>query len=158
MRNKAKWLLSVAIFASVSSVTVDANELVSASEPNKILEIAKGYGSAKLTTDSNGDPLIICRKDGTKYGILFYGCKNGKRCKDIKFYAGWKGTNVSLRQVNLWNRNKRYGRAYLDSKGDPALDMTVNLRYGVTEDNLDDTFDWWIIALKGFKKEVLESN
>jgi len=34
--------------------------------------------------------------------------------------------------------------------------MSVNIDFGVTEKNLEDTFDWWSKAMSGFKKDVLK--
>lgn len=130
-------------------------QLVDATNPSRIYEIAKGFGSAELDKDSDGDPKITGRIDGTKYGIYFYGCSNGKNCDDIQFSAGWSGTEVSLEDVNRWNLQKRYGKAYLDQDGDPRLEMGVNIDYGVSVKNLEDSFSWWTKALKGFKEEIL---
>lgn len=144
--------LAIALLVS----TAHADTLVSAEDPEAILNIAKGYGSAVLTTDSSNDPFITGRIEGTKYGIVFYGCSNGRNCDDILFSAGWSGIEVSIYDINAWNRTKKFGKAYLDNDGDPMLEMAVNLDYGITHKNLDDTFNRWVIALKGFKQQVLK--
>lgn len=131
-------------------------EIVTAENPEIILNTAKGYGSAKLKKDSDGDPFIIGRIDGNKYGIFFYGCTDGKECDDIQFKAIWGAENVTMDDVNGWNAKKKFGTAYIDSDGDVSLKMSVNIDYGVTEENLDDSFNWWNIALKGFRKDVLK--
>lgn len=133
-----------------------ADNIISAENPDAILNIAKGYGSATLEKDSSNDPFITGRIDGTKYIILFYGCSNGKECDEIQFVAAWAGEKVSMDDINAWNRDKKFGKAYLDQDGDPRLEMTVNLDYGVTQRNLDDTFDWWTKALARFKRDVLK--
>ncbi len=136
---------------------VSAQELIDAKNPQAILEIAKGFGSAKLGTDAEGDPLITGRIQGTKYGIYFYGCNSkGEDCDDIQFNAAWSGVKASLKDVNQWNAEKRYGKAYIDSEGDPVIQMTVNLDYGVSTGNFDDTFNWWSKALQGFIEEVVD--
>ena len=133
-----------------------AEELIDAKKPEAILNIAKGFGSAKLGKDSEGDPLITGRIKGTRYGIYFYGCNSeGEDCDDIQFNAAWSGVKVSLKAVNRWNAKKRYGKAFIDSEGDPVIQMTVNLDYGVSADNLDDTFNWWTKALEDFIAEVV---
>lgn len=133
-----------------------AHALVDATEPREILNIAKGYGSATLTTDSQGDPKIKGRIDGTQYGIYFYGCNDDNEdCDDIQFSTAWAGIPVSLTQINAWNAKKRFGKGYLDSDGDPAIQMTVNIDYGVSTRNLEDSFNWWTKVLAGFKEEVL---
>jgi len=129
--------------------------MIDATNPSRIYEIARGFGSAELDTDAQGDPRIVGRIDGTKYGIYFYGCRKGKDCDDIQFSAGWSGAKVSLEEINRWNLQKRYGKAYLDRDGDPRLEMVVNIDYGVSVKNLEDSFNWWSKAMKGFKEEVL---
>lgn len=133
-----------------------ADNIVSAADPDAILNIATGYGSATLKKDSSNDPFISGRIAGTKYGIIFYGCSNGKDCNHIQFAAGWSGVEVSMDDINAWNRDKKFGKAYIDKDGDPRFEMAVNLDYGVTQRNLDDTFDWWTKILAGFEKEVLK--
>jgi Putative bacterial sensory transduction regulator len=130
------------------------SQLIDATDPNKILEIARSYGDVELKKDSDGDPLIIGTMDGMKYAILFYGCKSGKDCDDIQFAAAWS-TKIPMDKINTWNRTKRYGRAYIDSDGDPGLKMIVNIDYGVSKENLKDTFNWWKRILTDFNREVI---
>jgi hypothetical protein len=49
--------------------------------------------------------------------------------------------------VNRWNRDYRFGKAYVDAEGDVILEWDVNLWGGVSPANLDDTFDWWRTVL-----------
>lgn len=135
---KAFLLALSAMNLNLMAATVDATE------PNKILEIAKGFGSAELSNDKHGDPLIQGRMEEYKYQIIFYDCENGKNCTTIAFDAAWEiSSEVDLEKVNDWNQNKRFGRAFLDVDGDPALDWDVNLKHGVEKANLEDTFKIW---------------
>lgn len=136
--------------------TAGGQEIISAADPDKIFDIAKGFGNASLDTDSSGDPKIVGRIEGTKYGLYFYGCKSGKKCTDIQFNAAWSGTKVTLDKLNEWNRTRRYGKAFLDKDGDPVLQMSVNIDYGVTRKNLEDNFDWWAKIVPEFRGQVLE--
>ncbi len=145
--------LTLLMHAGVASA---ADEIVAATNPDKIFEIAKGYGNATLDTDSQGDPKIIGRVEGIKYGIYFYGCKDGKACTDIQFNAAWSGTQANLKLLNEWNRTRRFGKAFLDKDGDPVLQLSVNLDHGVTRKNLEDTFDWWVRIVPEFKRQVLD--
>jgi len=146
-------LAFVAISCSCVAWEAQAQSLITAANPQTILDIARGYGSAELSTDSVNDPLITGRIDGTSYRVYFYGCSNGRNCKTIDFYAAWSSNRVSLRDVNEWNRTKRFTKAYLDSDDDPILEMSVNLDNGVSRGNLDYTFDWWKVTLKQFKEQ-----
>lgn len=152
-------VFAVAAAALFATAPVMANDLIDATDPARILNIARGFGSADLEKDSQGDPKITGRIEGTRYTIFFYGCTNNRDCDDIQFYAAWNGNNkFTQAQMNEWNRTKRYGKAYLDRDNDPVLEMVVNIDYGVSRRNLEDSFNWWKVALRGFKKDVLGEN
>ncbi|WP_345973421.1 YbjN domain-containing protein [Sulfurimonas diazotrophicus] len=134
-----------------------AEDLLWAEGAKAIESMAKGFGSATLKTSSNGAPYIIGRIDGTKYGIYFYGCEDdGSACKSIQFTVGWSEAKMTMETINRWNRDTRFGKAYLDEEGDPCLEMDVNLDYGVTSRNVEDSFDLWTRALKSFKTDYLD--
>jgi hypothetical protein len=147
--------MTAAMLAVLLTSTVHADTLVSAAEPQAILDIAKGFGSAELATDDDGDPMIAGRMAGTRYAVFFYGCQDGTACQNIQFSAGWSGYQVSAGELHDWNAQSLFGKAYLDEVGDPILELAVNLKYGVSRKNLDDTFDWWKVVLKGFENDVL---
>ena len=83
-----KHFVLVLLFSALSmnSRLACADEIVSAQEQEAILNVAKGFGSASLDKDSDGDPMIVGRVEGTKYVIFFYGGDNVNQGKeDIKF-------------------------------------------------------------------------
>lgn len=143
---------SIVALALLTSVA-NAEDLISATDVNKILNIAKGYGSARLTKDSSGDPLIKGKINGIAYSLYFENCDD--ECTVVQFYAGWADVEVSQDRLNTWNRDKIFGKAYQDEDGDPVLEMSVNLDYGVTVDNFDDTFDYWKLILQSFESTVI---
>lgn len=125
-----------------------AQDLVDATNPEKILEIARGYGSAELEVDKDNDPLIVGRMNGFRYKVFFFGCDDGKDCKSIQFWTFTKAPQNALEAVNKWNREYRFGRGYLDKEGDITIEMDVNLWGGVTPKNLDDSFDYWRLVME----------
>lgn len=132
------------------------SDLVTAGDVDRIAEIARGFGSATVETDPVGDPMIVGRMDGTQYGVLFYGCTDGSDCRDIQFFTRWTaGRPLDVAAINDWNAATRFAKAYLDAEGDPVLEFAVNLFGGVSETNLDDTFDWWRLLMDGFAADVL---
>jgi len=145
---------TVAVVLAAGTAQASAAQMISAKNVDGILNIARGYGSAVLQKDGDGDPFIVGRMDGTKYSISFYGCRHGRDCDDIQFASGWEGANVTLERINRWNRTRRFAKAYLDRSGDPVLEMSVNLDNGVSTANLDDTFAWWQRILKEFNEKV----
>jgi|GEM_PF-871670 hypothetical protein len=158
-------LVSLLVNINVLSAQAQTNQrtrtnttpvLIDATMPNKILEIAKGFGTASLDKDILGDPRITGIIDGQKYTIHFYGCLNGKDCDDIQFYTYWTGgRDATLDKINEWNRKTRFGKAYLDTDGDTALEMTVNIDYGVSTKNLEDNFSWWNKTVQSVVQDIL---
>jgi hypothetical protein len=43
-----------------------------------------------------------------------------------------------LKDVNEWNRTKRYSRSYLDEEGDPFLELDLDLAGGVLKERIVD--------------------
>lgn len=123
--------------------------------PDQIVSILQGFGSIENDQSQDGSPRLVGRIDGTRYGVYFYGCDDSRaNCNEIQFSAGWSGVEINLAQINVWNSNKRYCRAYIDDEGDPMLELDINLRYGVTSENLADTVEYWQLCLNEFRKEL----
>ena len=59
-----------------------------------------------------------------------------------------------LDKINEWNRSKRFSRAYLDADGDAVVEMDLNLRGGVTRDNIEANFSNWRLILDQFTAHI----
>lgn len=141
-----------ALFAAALTLSgagaVQAQELIDGTATTEILNIARGYGAANLETRDNGAPMITGKIDGVTYQVYFLNCDDsGANCEDINFYAGFLDNKQPLDLINAWNRDKRFGKAYLDSDLDAVLEFDVNLDYGVTPKNLDSAFSLWNLVL-----------
>lgn len=142
----ALWALAALLFAGQAHAG-----LVTAQNPEAILSVAKEFGEANLEKDSDGDPKIVGKLDGRTYVIYFYGCTKGLNCKDIVLRAGWGDTKMKVEDMNRWNSETRFGKAYLDKDGDPTVEMVINLKGGVSRENLYDTFDFWRVVVDKFE-------
>lgn len=131
-----------------------AEPLVDAARPAEITNIARGSGSAVLEADGAGDPMIRGRIDGTQYVVHFYGCTDGADCRTIQLRAGWLSEGLPLAAINAWNRERRFGKAYIDALGRPVIEMNLNLAHGVSVANLDETFAWWSAVLAQFAEHL----
>ncbi|WP_157944578.1 YbjN domain-containing protein [Mangrovicella endophytica] len=127
-------------------------------EPERIAESLRGFGSAVVEKAENGAPMIRGRIEGTGYAVFFYQCNDDQAaCKSIGFYAAWEGVTATSEAINRWNSNRRFSRAYIDDSGNPAVEMDINLYGGVTVANFEDTADWWKIVIGTFRKEVIDA-
>jgi hypothetical protein len=148
-------LTTAALLAACWALPAEADDAtVDAGQVQAILDIALGYGSASLETQSNGDPRISGHIGALPYHIFFLNCAAGAACEDLNFYAGFADTKPTLDAINAWNRDKRFGNAYLDSELDAVIEYDVNLDHGVTRDNLDADFSIWSLLLGQFASYV----
>jgi hypothetical protein len=140
----------------VAALGQSATDILDGSDPAAILKLAEGYGSAMLDVDGVGDPMIEGRIGGQAYTVFFYGCEGGANCTSIQFTTYFAGVRPSADVVSTWNDENRFGTLYLDSDGDLAMDLDVNLFGGVTRRNLDDTFDWWRVVLDKVRADLVK--
>jgi hypothetical protein len=115
---------------------------------------AGGY-QAEVTKDSSGDPMIRSAADGTKYRILFYGCKSTPRCTALEFLVGFDLSNgMTMEKLNKWNRDSRFGHAYLDDENDPYLQLDLNSSPGFTSESMGSYIDTWTSLVPKFKTYI----
>lgn len=132
-----------------------AGQLVDGTDPGVILEVAQRFGSAELGTDDYGDPLVTGRMDGVYYAVFFYGCTENVDCTAIQFYASWEDVKVSLEKIDRWNRETRFGKGYMEDEETLVLNMDVNLAFGVSRENLEDTFEWFQVVVGDFSTSLM---
>jgi hypothetical protein len=131
-------------------------QMVTANRPASVVEAMQTGGyKAAMGKDSTGDPRIESASSGATFFVNFYGCTGGKDCKTVTFYSGWDKDDVSLNQMNEWNKNKRFSRAYIDKDGDPVLEFDVDLDDGgMSQALFIDNVEFFEAAIGGFKTHI----
>lgn len=152
-------LLAVAGAASLMShAAAAADELVDASDPNKLVTLIQDLGyRADLRSDEVGDPLIKSSVGGTQFAIVFYGCDEAHHdgCDFLLFKVGYDmDDGVPVDVINRWNAKQLVGRAYRDDVDDPWLEMALNLKGGVSGSNFASTFEWWEASVGEFQTQI----
>jgi hypothetical protein len=72
----------------------------------------------------------------------------------IQFHHAWTGQNVKASDLNEWNRNFRFSRAYIDGGGDPVLELDLELAGGVCENQIRDFIRTCTKYYKRFQSEI----
>lgn len=145
------------VLALLASAPAQAqSQMVKGQSPQSVVEALQAGGyKAILNKDSTGDPRIESAASGSRFFLNFYGCKDNVNCTTITFYAGWSGVKVTLEQINNWNTNKRFSRAYLDKDGDPVIEFDVDLDDGgMSQDLFVDNVQFFENSIGGFKKHI----
>lgn len=125
---------------------------VTVQEVAQVLQ-AKGY-KAEVGRDRVGDPMITSAVDGSNFRVLFYDCEAG-RCAAIQFATAFdmeKG--LTLSHINSWNRERRFGRAYLDDEMDPFVEYDVDFEVGATTEAIGNAVAVWEAVVPAFKKHI----
>ena len=83
----------------------------------------EGYGTVSLHEDH-----VRFKANGRMYGLYLY--DDG----DLQMYYGISGVELTLGDVNEWNREYRLSRAYMDQDGDPVLEADLLANAGLNEE------------------------
>jgi hypothetical protein len=129
------------------------NAGVTAKEVAAVL-LAHGY-QAEIDKDGTGDPLVRSAIDGTKYRIVFYECNKTPRCGALEFLVGFDlPDGMALPRLNKWNRDERFGHAYLDDENDPYIQLDLNADNGFSSESLAGYLETWGSLVPHFKRFI----
>lgn len=110
---------------------------------------SEGY-SAKVVIESDGDRHIVSNTQGSPCNVFLHDRK-GDRGASIGIATGFTTNGkFDISQMNDWNSNNRWCRAYYDSVNDPWLVMDIDLWPGGTYESLRDQFGAWNNTLDRF--------
>jgi len=132
--------------------------IITGQDVDRVAELARTYGPAERRFDDAEDgPWIRAEMDDVVYTISFLNCIAGTDCTSVQLRAWWESAGAhTLEAVNQWNRERRFGAAYLDSSNNVTVEFDVNLAGGVTAVNFDDTLQWWQVVLREFVNQVVD--
>lgn len=136
---------------SVSATAQEQAEVYTIADPELVLELAKGFGSAALEKDSSGDPMISGRVQGLKYVVWFYGCKEAVNCRSIQLSAGYSD-EYSVEKANDWNAKYRWIKAF--EKDGSNFRMDIDFKGGITRANLEAQLATWDSFVGDIKESV----
>ena len=121
-------------------------------DPDVVAGLMTGAGmKVTHTTSAEGAPMLESSVDGVDFVVYFYECM--PICASMQFSAGFDlDEAMPMEMANLWNRDRRFGRVYLDRTGDPYIEMDIGLAGdGIGRDNFRDALATWRIVLKEFR-------
>ncbi len=146
------WLMALALVGATPAVA----QTVSGARPDSVAAALREAGyRAELTKDDSGDPLIKSSASGASFLLLFYNCKENKDCSTVQFFAGFKKSGVTLQQLNDWNTQYRFGRAYLTKEGSARIEMDVDLdKGGMSSALFIANVKTWEALLADFQKAI----
>lgn len=154
-----KMLFALGAMAAFAFPATAQAQMVKAQDPKSLVSALQSAGyKAELTTDTGGDPMIRSSSGGTSFALFFYGCTENTDCATVQFYAGFsEPSNASLRSMNDWNRDNRFGRAYIADDGSARVEMDLDLDDGgISRELFVDNLEFWEIVMSKFEEYVGE--
>ena len=140
-----------------TSAALAAEPMVRGQDPQSLVKALQNGGyQAKLGADKGGDPMITSGVSGTTFQIFFYNCTDNKDCATVQFHSGYDlKTPASVDLINKWNRDQRFGRAFVDKDNDPILQMDIDLDDGgISELLFLDNLEFWAILVGKFEQHI----
>lgn len=74
--------------------------------------------------------------DAFRFNVGSFKCVLFNKGDNFQLYSGFSGADVSTSDMNRWNRQKRFAKAYIDDDGDPCLEADFSLEGGTTLENM----------------------
>jgi len=122
-------LLSVLFLSAMLLIALPAQaaeKVIESMDARTFVGVLEDQGFPNAEIDEDGD--VIVRMQG--YRVLFLiGTYKGK---SVQARFAISGSKAGMADMNQFNRDIRYGTAYLDNDGDPALTSDLDLEGGVS--------------------------
>lgn len=134
-----------------------AFDVLLANDPVGIQQAMMNAGyRAELTTDDQGNPKIIGTASKSTYWILFLDCQASSGCLGVEFYVSYSlDQKPSLEQVNDFNNDFRYIRAFTNDQGQPRMMMDVLVRDGgLDKETFLEYVRLWTVIMPSFEEMI----
>ena len=144
--------------AASPALAQSIKENITAADPDAVASVIREKGfEVTLSKDDDGDPMIRAEGRGYTFTVFFYGCTENRDCTTLGFNSYFADGTSDIAKVNGWNRENRFGRAYVDGDGDPVIEMDVDLDDGGMSPLLfEDHVEFWMSVMTQFAKFAME--
>lgn len=101
---------------------------------------------ALVSVDDQGDPKVVSKANGVDFDIICYpNAAKRDLCGSIQFSAAFDlADGTTHDKINVWNKSRRYGQAWLDDEMDPYIDMNVELERGASTELIEEYVSLWM--------------
>ena len=118
------------------------------------LEAMLDDGGIVARREQTGEAVFLKFNLGS-YKVLLLPYGEGPDYPSIQLHAGFKA-EADPDAVNAWNRDNRFGRAFLDTDGDPILQYDLDLEGGATERTIQEAVRTFRALLEDFGETVVD--
>lgn len=138
---------ALATLISLSANSFAAPALHKQFSDNELINVMKADGYSAVERVKDG--IIKVKVDGKTYILI------NNDDGDLQAYYGFSGYNISYKDVNEWNSDKRLSRAYLDSDNDPVIEADLLANAGINEEHVTEFFDVFVQSVNAYRRFLL---
>ena len=109
-----------------------------------------GY-PADITNERTDNPSIRSSTGKFLFFVHFLQCNAQLRCASIQFIAELRRKAMGPATIAAWNRERRFGRAFLDNHGTAWIAMDVETSHGITTEALVANVERWGTVISAFE-------
>jgi hypothetical protein len=152
-------LQAALVVAALTTPVNGADDVRASMSRGELMSIIRTMGYSQVRENgysAHGKPQATYSVGNTNIGIMMWQCNElDSDCQSFKLYAAYaKPDAVSYQDLNTFNRQHRFVRAYLDSTGNPYLELDVKVSDGVSVDNLRETFSIYHRVVQNFEQLI----
>ncbi|WP_332677791.1 YbjN domain-containing protein [Brevundimonas sp.] len=117
-------------------------------------------GSVAEPTAAEGAQVLTVADQPLPWTLTFYNCAAGNLCDDVQFSAVFSGP-ITADQINEWNRNNRYLKAFFVPGATPdaagAIAQYDVVLTGVGTEHLQEPTVIWLQMLRQFAQSLAQA-
>jgi len=150
MRSRNAWVVGVFVLTLIGlSTCALAVSVYYAADEALLHQVLEGMEiEYVVASDGDADPVWTFTSSGITITIVSYDEVTPGSYASLLFYAGWSAdSQISLFAINDWNRLSRFGRAYVDETGDPAIELDLLLTGGVTAQTIREYIEIFVATV-----------
>lgn len=143
---------ALGVLAALPAIAASPAAGFDARHPKDVLSVVTSNGaSGELKVGKDGKPYIDGKAGKIFFDIDFYDCDAAKSlCTTQNFYASWTSKDVTVEQMNRWNRWTLWCPGYLDKDGEPNMWSSASANAHETREEMISAMDAWMDCLRDF--------
>ncbi len=131
------FVLMIAVLAMSAPALAKTDTVYKELSPEMVKLVAEGMKiSCTQSTSEAGLPMLVLDYGKFKTLMLFYNPGPMLKATSLGLTTVFNATDFKFKDINAWNANGAYSRAYLTDEGWPAIAADLYVQSGVTEAGL----------------------
>lgn len=153
-RSARGWLAAAILLTGLAGGLARADEFDGRNPQDGLSVVTHNGASAEVKKDKGGRVYLDGQTGQLFFQGDYYDCDNKAACKVFLLTSLWDTTDVTVDQINSWNRWTVSCPAYLDADGSPNVWSSTTIYKTQTREQFTDNFKHFQSCLSDFSDFV----